>query len=62
MKVGKEILTFGNIRIEKKNYRHITLIFLGDVNFEKVLVSNKIIFGEKSTLLVSCTMVVKSNH
>ena len=63
MKMGKEILTFGNIRIEKKKiYRHITLIFLGDVDFEKVLVSNKIIFGEKSTLLVSCIMVVKSNH
>ena len=62
MKMGKEILTFGNIRIEKKNYRHITLIFLGYVDFEKVLVSNKIIFGEKSTLLVSCIMVVKSNH
>ena len=40
----------------------MTLIFLGDVDIEKVLVSNKIIFGEKSTLLVSCIMVVKSNH
>ena len=40
----------------------MTLIFLGDVDIEKVLVSNKIIFGEKSTLFVSCIMVVKSNH
>ena len=44
----KEILTFGKIQIEKmKFYRHKT-IFLGDVDIEKVLVANKIPFGEKS--------------
>ena len=47
--MGKEILTFGNIEIEKnKCSRHITPIFLGDVDIEKVLVSNKISFGEKN--------------
>ena len=45
----KEILTFGNIEIEKnKFYHHKAPIFLGDVDIEKVLVSNKISFGEKN--------------
>ena len=42
----QEILTFGNIEIEKKKfYRQF---FLEDVDIEKVLVSKKIPFGEKS--------------
>ena len=46
--MNKEILTFGNIEIEKnKFYRHKTPIFLKDVGIEKVLVSNKISFSEK---------------
>ena len=51
VKMDKEILTFGNTEIEKKkkkkNYRHKTPTFLGDVHIKKVLVSNKISFGEK---------------
>ena len=48
IKMGKEILTFPNIEIEKNSfYRLKKPIFLGDVDFEKVLVSNKISFGEK---------------
>ena len=44
--MSQEILTFGNIEIEKKKfYRQF---FLGDVDIEKVLVSKKIPFGEKS--------------
>ena len=40
--MSKEILTFGNTEIEKyKFYLHKTPIFLGDVDIEKVLVSNK---------------------
>ena len=47
--MGKEILMFGDIEIEKnKFYRNKTPIFLKDVNIEKVLVSNKISFGEKN--------------
>ena len=48
--MGKEILTFSNFEIEKdKSYNHKTPIFLGvDVGIEKVLVSNKISFGEKN--------------
>ena len=34
--MGKEILTFGEIEIEKKNYRQKGSIFLRDVNIEKV--------------------------
>ena len=46
---GKEILTFGDIKIEKnKFYRYKTPLLSGDVDIEKVFVSNKISFGEKS--------------
>ena len=48
--MGKEILALGDIETEKKNffYRHMTPILLGDVDIEKVLVSNKIPFREKN--------------
>ena len=46
--MGKEILTFGGIEIEKnKFYCNKTPIFLKDEDMEKVLVSNKISFGGK---------------
>ena len=45
--MGKEILTFGNIEIKKKNYHHKTSILGRDVDIEKVLASSKISFGEK---------------
>ena len=65
IKMGKEILTFGNIEIEKKKkFATIRPIFLEDLDIEKILVSNKISFGEKTirTLLFACIMVVKLNH
>ena len=47
--MGKEILTFGDIEIEKsKFYRHKSRVPLRDIDIEKVLVSNKISFGEKN--------------
>ena len=47
--MGKEILMFEDIEIEKnKCYRHETAICLKDVDIEKVLVSNKISFSEKN--------------
>ena len=47
--MGKEILTFGDIKIEKnKFYCQKTPIFIKDVDIEKVLVSNKISFAEKN--------------
>ena len=47
--MDKEILTFGDIEIEKnKFYRHKIPIFLKDVDVEIVLVSSNISFGEKN--------------
>ena len=47
--MGKEILTFGDIEIEKNTfYRLESPIFKKDVDIEKVLVSSKISSGEKS--------------
>ena len=46
--MGKEILTFGNFDIEKNEFYRPKTIFLKDVDIEKVLVSNKISFGEKN--------------
>ena len=50
MKMGKEVLTFRDMEIEKKNkfYHHKSPIFLEDLDIEKALVSNKIYLGEKN--------------
>ena len=46
--MGKEILTFDNIEIQKnKFYRYKSPIFKKDVDIEKVLVSHKISSGGK---------------
>ena len=53
---------FADIEIEKNTfYRNKTPIFLNDVDIEKVLLSIKISFGEKTinTLLVTCIMIIK---
>ena len=49
-KRGKEILIFGDNKIEKKKffYCNKTPILLKDVHIDKVLVSNKISLGEKN--------------
>ena len=47
MKLDKEILTFGDIEIEKK-YHHKSAAALKNVDTEKLLVSNKTTFGEKN--------------
>ena len=62
MKIGKEILAFRHIEIEKnKFYRHKSLTFLKDVDIEKLLVSKRISFVKKtiSTLLVTCIMMIQ---
>ena len=47
--MGKEILLFGHIEIEKnKFYRNKTPIVLEDPDIEKVLVSKEICFDEKN--------------
>ena len=48
IKTRKEILAFGNIKIIKKKTLPSSVYFLGDVDIEKVLASNKISFGEKT--------------
>ena len=63
--MDKEILTFGNIEIEKnKFYHNKTPIFLKDVDIEKVLVSNKISFGKKNYkyLLVMIITAIKTDN
>ena len=45
--MGKEILTFGDMEIKKKKYHNKISILLKYVDIEKVIVSNKISFGEK---------------
>ena len=45
MKMGKEILAFGDTETKKiKFYRNKTLVFIKDIHIEKALVSNKIFF------------------
>ena len=53
----KELLTFSNIEIDKK-------IFWGDVDIEKVLVSNKFLLVKTTTntLLVTCIIKIDLNH
>ena len=47
--MGKEFFTPGNIETEKnKFYRYKKSYFFKGINIEKVLVSNKIYFGEKN--------------
>ena len=63
--MGKEILTFDKIEIEKNKFnRRKSPVPLRDLDSEKVLVSNKISLGEKTiiTLLVTCIMIIELNH
>ena len=61
--IKKVFVTFDDIEMQKNTfYRHKSLILLKDVDIEKVLVSNKIYFGKKSTLLVTCIMIIKLSH
>ena len=49
IKVGKEVLTFGDIEMEKNKFScHKTRILLEDADIEKVLVSKKISFGKRN--------------
>ena len=48
IKTRKETLAFGNIEKKKKKTLPSSVYFLGDVDIEKVLASNKISFGEKT--------------
>ena len=54
--MSKEILTFGEVEIEKKKFSAIKLLFFQDANIEKVLVSNKILFGEENCNYLICCL------
>ena len=60
--MGEEISTSGYIEIEKNKL--IRLLLSGDEDIEKVLVSNKIYFSEKtiSILLVTLLTIIKLNY
>ena len=63
--MGKEVLTFGDIEIEKnKFYHHKSPTFLEDVDIEKVSVSKKISSGEKTinTFLVTRIIIITLSH
>ena len=63
--MGKEILTFGCIEIDKnKFYRNKPSFFRKDADMEKLLVSTKICFGKKAidTLLVTYIIIIKLCH
>ena len=46
--MGKENITFDNIEVEKHEFHwHKSPISIKDVDVSKVLVSNKVAFGEK---------------
>ena len=65
IKMGKEILTFEDIDIEKnKFYRHKNPAPLRDVDIEKLLASKKISFAEKTinALLVTYIIIIKLSH
>ena len=60
--MGKEVLTFGDIDIEKdKFYCHRSPTFLKNIDIDEVLVSEKISSVEKtiSTLFVTSIMIIK---
>ena len=59
------MFTFEDIEIEKNTfYRNKAPIFSKNVDIGKLLVSNKIFFGEKTinTLLVTCIMIIRLSH
>ena len=48
IKMNRQSLKFGDIKIGKKIFTAIKVIFFKDVDTENLLVSNKISFGEKT--------------
>ena len=48
MKIGKEIITFGDIETQKQIFHRKFPIFLGNVDTDNVSVSNKTSSGEKN--------------
>ena len=46
-KMGKEIITFSNIEVEKhKFHQHKSPISIYDLNLDRIVVSNRVAFGK----------------
>ena len=46
--MGKEIITFGNIKVEKHKFlQHKIPYSIWDVDIDKIAVSTKVLFGKK---------------
>ena len=63
--MGKEILTFGDIEIEKNKFYHHKTPTYQKIDIEKVLVSKKICFGEKKYkyfIGYLYNMIIKLSH
>ena len=61
--MNREISIFGDIGIDKGKFHYP--IWIDDVDIDKMLISNKISFGEKGyiyILLVTKTMIIKLSH
>ena len=59
--MGKEIISFGDIEVEKyKCHQRKIPISIGAVDFNKIIVSNKVAFGKKVlNILFSTKMITK---
>ena len=56
----KEIITFGNIEVEKlKFHQRKSPISLYDVNFDSIVVSNRVSFGKSVLTILLDTKMVK---
>ena len=61
---GIDAMIYYWLRNKNKFYQYKSPVHLRDIDIEKVLVSNKISFGEKNinTLLVTSLMIIKLSH
>ena len=64
--MNKEIITFGDIEIEKRKFHHRkNLILLEYVDIDSILTSSLVFYGEKKNiniLLVTKMMIIKLNN
>ena len=64
--MNKEIITFGDIEIEKRKFHHRkNLILLEYVDIDSMLTSSLVFYGEKKNiniLLVTKMMIIKLNN
>ena len=65
-KINKEIITFGDIEIEKRRlHYHKNPILIDSLDIDKILIPSKVSSGEKKNiniLLVTKMMITKFSH